>query len=55
MQKIKTKSRFISRLIVDAMYSLTKFKRYLCYPLNYCRHIVITGPMRSRSWIGDLG
>ena len=28
--------------------------KYLCSPLKYCRHIVISGSARPCSWIGDL-
>ena len=44
------------RRFVDIMFSVTEFKgKYLCYPLKYCCHVVISGSTRPRLWIGNLG
>ena len=38
----------------DVIYSITEFRRkYLCYPLKYCRRIITGESTRPRSWIGD--
>ena len=29
--------------------------KYLCYLLKYFRHIIMSGSIRHRSWIGNLG
>ena len=41
---------------VDVMYLTAEFKRKVfCYPLKYCRHIIMSGSTRPRSRVGDLG